>query len=128
MVIRRLFEIRNQYAASVSDEKLSLLRQLDGLTFKTASAHKLLHSALCFIRAFPDSVAHYQRACAELETMQHRVDSLPGTEQAKLRDTGIAGTPLHYGFSYEVATWLERRVPGAVSIDWEDAHDPPGLG
>ena len=127
MLTRRLFDIRNQYDASASAEKLSLLRQLDGGNFKHARELKLLHSALCFIRAFPDSPEHCRLAQAELTRMEHRVDDLPGTEQLKLRDSGIIGTPVHYGFSYEVATWLERRVPGAVSIDWEDIHDPPGL-
>ena len=127
MVARRLFDIRNRYDASVSGEKLSLLRQLDGRKFSTARDLKLLHSALCFIRAFPDSPEHYRLAHAELTRMEHRVDGLIGAEQSKLWDTGIIGTPVHYGFSYEVATWLERRVPGTVSIDWEDMHDPPGL-
>lgn len=79
------------------------------------------------MRAFPDSSKHYRLAHAELTRMEHRVDELPGVEQKKLWDTGIVGTPVHYAFSYEVATWLERRVPGTVTIDWEDMHDPPGL-
>jgi len=127
MVARRLFNIRNQYSASIAAEKLSLLRQLDGKRFRTARDLKLLHSALCFIRAFPDAPGHYRLANAELTRMEHRVDGLVGAEQSKLTDTGIIGTSVHYAFSYEVATWLERRAPGTVSIDWEDAHDPPGL-
>ena len=127
MAIRRLFDIRNQYDASVSDEKLSLLKQLDAKNFKTARELKRLHSALCFIRAFPDSPGHHRLAQAELARMECRVDGLAHAEQSKLRDTGIIGTPVHYAFSYEVATWLERRVPGTVSIDWQGMHDPPGL-
>jgi hypothetical protein len=127
MVARRLFKLRNQYSASLAAEKLSLLRQLEGKNFRTARDLKLLHSALCFIRAFPDAPAHYRLANAELTRMEHRVDGLAGAEQSKLSDTGIIGTFVHYAFSYEVATWLERRAPGTVSIDWEDAHDPPGL-
>ena len=127
MVARRLFKIRNQYSASASAEKLSLLRQLDGKKIMTARDLKVLHSTLCFIRAFPDAPGHYRLANAELARMEHRVDGLVGAEQSKLSDTGIIGTSVHYAFSYEVATWLERRAPGTVSIDWEDAHDPPGL-
>lgn len=127
MSIRRLFDIRNQYDAPVSDEKLSLLRQLDGRKFRTARDLKSLHSVLCFIRAFPDSPAHRRLAQAELAGMERRVEGLVAAEQSKLRDTGIIGTPVQYAYSYEVATWLQRRVPGSVSIDWEDSHDPPGL-
>lgn len=127
MDVRRLFDLRNRYNESDSDEKFSLLRKLDSNKCKSASDLKLLHSALCFMRAFPDSSKHYRLAHAELTRMEHRVDELPGVEQKKLWDTGIVGTPVHYAFSYEVATWLERRVPGTVTIDWEDMHDPPGL-
>lgn len=127
MVIRRLFDRRNRYSASDSDEKLTLLQQLDGMKIKAASELKLLHAALCFIRAFPDSRRHYRLANAELTGMEHRVDELPVAEQSRLSDTGIVGTPVHYGFSYEVAVWLQRRAPGAVSIDWDDDHDPAGL-
>lgn len=127
MIVRRLFDIRNQYSASASDEKLSFLTRLRAKTFRTARDLKQLHSALCFIRAFPDSPDHYRLARSELRNMEQRVDALAQTEQAKLVDTGITGTPLHYGFSYAVATWLGRRAPEAVSIDWEHADDPPGL-
>ncbi|MGI9205946.1 MAG: hypothetical protein ACR2Q3_18160 [Woeseiaceae bacterium] len=127
MIARQLFEIRNKYEPLASADKLSLLSQLDQTKLKTASDVKLLHSALCFIRAFPDTPAHYRLAHAELARMEHRVDVLAGAEQTSLWDSGIIGTPVHYRFSYEVARWLERRVPGTVSIDWEDMHDPPGL-
>lgn len=127
MIARQLFEIRNKYDASASTDKMSLLRQLDQTKLKTARDIKLLHSALCFILAFPDSSTHHRLAHAELARIERRVDGLVGTEQTKLWDTGITGTPVHYRFSYEVARWLERRVPGTVSIDWEDMHDPPGL-
>ncbi len=127
MVSRRLFDIRNQYGAQASAEKLSLLQQLDGMKLRAAKDIKLLHAALCFIRAFPDSRRHHRLAQAELRNMERRVDDLVGAQRARLEDTGIVGTPVHYGFSYDVARWLARRVPGAVSIDWQDLHDPPGL-
>ncbi len=127
MIVRQLFEIRNKYEPLVSADKLSLLRQLGQTKLTAAKDLKLLHSALCFIRAFPDSPSHYRLAYAELVSMEHRVDILAGAEQTRLWDTGIVGTPVHYRFSYEVARWLERRVAGTVSIDWEDMQDPPGL-
>ena len=110
--IQRLFDIRNRYSASYFDEKLSLLRQLEGMKFKAAYDLKLLHSALCFIRAFPDSPRHYRLAHAELAKMEHRLDQMLGTERSKLWDTGIIGTPVHYQFSYEVAAWLESPIQG----------------
>jgi hypothetical protein len=65
MLARRLFKLRNQYSAALAAEKLSLLRQLDGKKFRIARDLKLLHSALCFIRAFPDAPGHFRLANAE---------------------------------------------------------------
>lgn len=127
MIARRLFDIRNQYSASHSAEKLLLLRQLDSATFGRAREIKLLHAALCFVRAFPDSPAHHRLAQAELVRMEQRVDALVGTERRKLRDTGISGTPVYYEFSSEVSTWLAQRAPGTVSIDWDETGDSPDL-
>jgi hypothetical protein len=127
MLTRRLFDIRNHFDASAADEKLSLLQQLNGKKLKTAAEIKRLHSALCFIRAFPDSAEHYRLAHAELALMEQRVAGLARAQQPELWDTGIIGTPVHYGFSYVVAAWLERRAAGAVSIDWDEIEDPQGL-
>jgi hypothetical protein len=44
-----------------------------------------------------------------------------------LADTGIAGTVLRYPFSFEVARWLARTSPGAVSIDWAEIDDTEPL-
>jgi len=125
--IRQLFEIRNRYGASVSEQKLCLLQQIAGRKFKSAAELRRLHSVLCFIRAFPDSLQHYRLAHTELANMEHRVAQLPRAQRTRLRDTGIAGTSVHYQFSYEVASWLQRRVPADVSIDWGGDPDPPGL-
>ncbi len=127
MIARRLFTIRNRYDASAAAEKLSLLKELGDDNFSKAAELTKLHSALCFIRAFPDSAGHYRLVRKELGSMERRVEALSRAEQAKLTDSGIIGTPVHYEYSYEVANWLARKVPGAVSIDWEDTDDPPGL-
>lgn len=127
MIARRLFAIRNRYDAAASAEKLALLRQLDGKQLRTATEIRRLHSALCFIRAFPDSPEHFRLARKALAGMARRIATLSSAQRAKLCDSGIIGTPVHYEFSYEVARWLARRAPGAVSIDWADMHDQQGL-
>jgi hypothetical protein len=127
MIARRLFAIRNRYDASASAEKLSLLKALGDKNFSSAAEITKLHSALCFIRAFPDSARHYRLARKELGSMERRVAALSRAERAKLTDSGIIGTPVNYEYSYEVASWLGKKAAGAVSIDWEDADDPPGL-
>jgi hypothetical protein len=111
----------------MSDEKLSLLRQLEAVQIGKASELKLLHTALCFIRAFPDSAEHYHLAQNQLNRFEQRIRDIDSTERSKLSDTGIAGTLLHYTFSFDVATWLAKRAAGSLSIDWGDSEDPTGL-
>lgn len=125
--INRLDHIRNRFDAASSREKLDLLRSLDGVGVGTSGGLERLHAALCFIRAFPDTLDHYRCARAQLASFEERIASLPATTRDALWDTGIAGTQLNYRFSYEVAVWLAKRAPGAVSIDWEEIDDPSRL-
>jgi hypothetical protein len=127
MIARRLFAIRNRYDVSASAEKLTLLKELGDKNFSKAAEITQLHSALCFIRAFPDSARHYRLARKELGSMERRVAALSRAERAKLTDSGIIGTPVHYEYSYEVANWLGKKAAGAVSIDWGESQDPAGL-
>ena len=126
-VIQRLYTIRNRFDSSASDEKLALLQALPKTAARSAGELKRLHTALAFVCAFPDRIQHHRIARAQLKAFEKRVRDLDDDSLHLLWDTGIVGTPVHYGFSYEVATWLARRDKGAVSIDWEDTHDPPGL-
>lgn len=65
------------------------------------------NSRLCFARAFPRTRAEYDEAH---ESLQH-----------------IEETLLRYPFSFEVARWLARTSPGAVSIDWSEVDDTEPL-
>jgi len=121
--INRLFEIRNRFDRIASVEKLELLRSLDEVELRTCAELERLHAALCFIRAFPDTAAHYRQAKLQLDTIKDRIGKLPASLRLRLWDSGIVGTPLHYCFSFEVASWLARCAPNSVSIDWDEIHD-----
>lgn len=125
--VHRLFEIRNRFDSAASAEKLELLRLLDEIGLRTAADSRRLHTALCFIRAFPDTIAHYRQSRALLASFEKRVDDLPAAARSGLWDSGIIGTPVHYEFSYEVASWMARRGAGAVSIDWDEMGDTDRL-
>ena len=118
--IRRLHAIRNQYDATSSTEKLGLLEWLARSPVRSPDELQRLHTALCFIRAFPDSLAHHRLASTQLARVSQRVAAQPAADRTALWDTGIAGTPVHYAFSYHVARWLRRRAPGTVLIDWDE--------
>jgi len=72
-----------------------------------------LHNSLCFRRAFPASPGERRDAHRQL------LDFEPSGRSA-MNDSGIAGTRLHYRFSFHVAKWLARKVPGTISIDWPE--------
>ena len=85
------------------------------------------HQRLCFARAFPQSLAEQRQAAAGLAAFGDRVAALPKAEREKLWDSGIAGSPVHYRFSFDVARWLAKRAQGEVTIDWRDIDDTARL-
>jgi hypothetical protein len=79
-----------------------------------ATALRRQHAALCFQRAFPASAAEYRQVLAALADFD---------AGGSLADSGIAGTRIHYPFSFAVARWLARKAPGQVAIDWDAISD-----
>lgn len=118
--IRRLHVIRNRYDTASSTEKKKLLQDLADSPLRAVDDLQRLHTALCFIRAFPDTRAHHRLAATQLANFSKRIAPQPRTNTAALWDTGVAGTPVHYPFSFHVALWLAERAPGAVTVDWEE--------
>jgi len=121
--IRRLHAVRNRYDAAASAEKKILLESLTNSAVRSVVDLQRLHNTLCFIRAFPDTRTHYRLAATQLAHFGKRIAIQPATHGTALWDTGIAGTPVHYPFSFQVARWLTRRAHGAVTIDWEELDE-----
>ena len=90
--IHRLLEIRNRFDSDASREKLELLKMMRAISARSSAELRLLHTALCFIRAFPDTAAHYRLAHMLLAGFEERVHAVPATVQSELWDTGIIGT------------------------------------
>jgi hypothetical protein len=85
------------------------------------------HRDLCFARAFPVSRQQYRAARAGLAATSARVAALPRRQHHELDDSGLAATPVHYPFSFDVARWLARRAAGRVRIDWGRTGDTTRL-
>src|SRR6185503_16445842 len=75
------------------------------------------HEALCFLRAFPDDPALLRAVERELSVFARRRDL--ARHRDALADTGIAGTETGFAFFGPTASWLARRFPGRLAIDWE---------
>ena len=121
--ISRLHAIRNRYGGAAADEKLALLASLPSLAIRSASDLGRLHVALCFLRAFPDSAGVHRAVTGLLDDFPRLSRHLGESQRARLNDTGIAGSALHYRFSFEVGAWLARRFPGVGHIDWDEFDD-----
>ena len=85
------------------------------------------HSMLCHQRAFASSAVERKAADRKLREFESDLLQLTRVERGKLIDSGITGTHIHYAFSFDVARWLARKVPGAVSIDWTELPDSERL-
>ena len=125
--VNRLHSIRRRFNPAESAEKLQLMRLLINAEVSSCRGLQRLHDALCFIRAFPDSRSHYSEARSLLLEFEARVLKLPAKARAGLADTGISGTVINYAFSWELANWMARRFPGAISIHWEDVEETSRL-
>jgi hypothetical protein len=118
--VEELAGIRRNFDPASSRRKLELVRQLRCKDISSATGLRKYHDTLCYLRAFPDSEELFHEAHESLGEFEKRVNCLGENSQLKLWDTGIGGTPVHYAFSYEVASWLARNARGEISIDWEE--------
>lgn len=94
-----------------------------------ASVLARLHDAVLFLRACPPSLRALALADEALARVGGQVARLAetGEDLSPLDDpavSGIAGVPVAMPFSWAAASWLARRDPESVHVDW-DAEDLP---
>ncbi|MCZ6684149.1 MAG: hypothetical protein O7B26_13295 [Planctomycetota bacterium] len=117
-LLREFERRKTDYGEGAGSMKLDLLRQLDGRSFGRASDLLRLHEILCFVRAYPDNKELLAQAERALERFSERND-LRRFRKA-LRNTGVAGTSIHFSFFASTAYWLARRWPSRLTIDWDE--------
>lgn len=88
-----------------------------------------LHDATLFLRVYPQSPRVLALADELLASVPAHVARLAdeGADLAPLDDpsvAGLAGVPVAMPFSHAAASWLARRDPSALRVDW-DAEDLP---
>jgi hypothetical protein len=115
-ILAKLESLRAQFGAAAEPSKADLLRQLDAVTLPRARDVPRLHEVLCFIRAYPDS----PRILGLVRRMLRRFSERPDLRRHRdsLRNTGIAGTEIRFGFFCFTAEWLARRWSDKIRIDW----------
>lgn len=115
--LRALEELKLRHEEGVAARKLALVTGLAKRRFATPRDLERFHETLCFLRAFPDGPALLQAVERELSRFARRRDL--ARHRDALADTGIAGTETGFAFFAPTASWLVRRHPERITIDWD---------
>jgi hypothetical protein len=126
-LLTQLEASKNQFNSAQAAKTLKLLFQLDRLQL---DPHQLIrfHESLLFLRAFPQAPSLIPRVENLLDTFHNRIEKLrtANADMSVFDDfdtSGIAATTMQDTLSFDVAQWLERRIPGNVEIAWADYWD-----
>jgi hypothetical protein len=114
--LRGLEELKSRFDPASAASKLDLVRALASSRLANASQVKRFHECLCFLRAHPDDRSVLEAVERALEGFAARADLRRHKRQ--LVDSGIAGTEIRFAFFGPTASWLARRCPGSLRIDW----------
>jgi len=126
-LLSRLEALRRERPAARAAE--AALESASAFVPRDAASLARLHDSVLFLRAYPRSPRALALADAALAEAPAHVARLAasGADLAPLDDpavAGIAGVPVAMPFSWAAASWLARRDPGALRVDW-DAEDLP---
>ncbi|HEX9162946.1 MAG TPA: hypothetical protein VF980_14670, partial [Thermoanaerobaculia bacterium] len=91
---------------------------------KTSSLARV-HDELLFLCAYPPTPLALRRAESRLRRFAKRMKGVDPFLDPEI--SGIAGTEVDVIFSYDFVSWLKRRFPRQVDIDWDEPPDPDRL-
>jgi hypothetical protein len=110
-----------------------LLKRLDAARFPDPASLIRYHEALLFLRAFPQGPTVVRATERILNSFHIKVEALRKAGAAMdafdtFEVSGIAGTQMEDTLSFDVASWLVKRMPGQVVIAWENYEPGRELG
>ncbi len=109
------------------------LNRLNAARFPDPESLIRFHEALLFLRAFPQGPAVVRATERILNSFHRKVEALrkAGADMDSF-DTfevsGVAGTQMEDTLSFDVASWLIKRLPAKVEIAWESYEPGRELG
>src|SRR6266436_8221497 len=133
---RQLTELeafRYRFGPGESARVAKLLSRLDAERFADPALLIRFHEALLFLRAFPQGPAVVRVTERILNSFHEKVEVLrkAGADMDAF-DTfevsGIAGTQMEDTLSFDVASWLIKRMSAKVEIAWENYEPGRELG
>ncbi len=124
-LLARLAALRSTYGPACADTRLSLLRSLEGVQFRTAAQVVALHELLCFLHAYPDNAEVFAHVTRMLAGFHARADVT--RHRARLVGSGIAGTDIVYPFGFSTARWLVGRWGDRMGVEWKEVGNPAAV-
>ncbi len=126
-LLDELSALRAEISPRTHQRQKQIIAELCDIRIDNLKLLKRLHEAACGQRACAESDELFSAAEAMLRGFPARIRRLRAAQRRALKDTGLAGTALHFEFSCDVACWLVRRFARDVDIAWADFQDPERL-
>ena len=126
--LTKLEACRYRFGRSDAARVVKLLNRLDAARFADTALLIRFHEALLFLRAFPQGPSVVRATERILNSFHNKVKGLRKAgahmdDFEPIEVSGIAGTQMEDTLSFDVASWLVKRLPGKVEIAWEN-YDP----
>ncbi len=123
-IVARLRELRTRFDGAAA-ERLALLAAARRAAARDARTLSEYHELLLWHCAYPDSARVARAAQDGLRQLALFIGD--AAQQARLPawlrrldDSGITGTTLHLGLSFDLMDWLAREFPADVELDWDE--------
>jgi hypothetical protein len=131
--LTQLEACRYRFGRHEAARVVKLLKWLDAARFPDPASLIRFHEALLFLRAFPQGPAVVRTTERILNSFYKKVEALrkAGADMddfEPIEVSGIAGTEMEDTLSFDLASWLIKRMPGKVEIAWENYEPGRELG
>jgi hypothetical protein len=131
--LTQLEACRYRFGRHEAARVVTLLKWLDAARFPDPASLIRFHEALLFLRAFPQGPAVVRTTERILNSFYKKVEALrkAGADMddfEPIEVSGIAGTEMEDTLSFDLASWLIKRMPGKVEIAWENYEPGRELG
>ena len=118
-----LAAVASQFSPKARVAKRRLLAAIAASPIAEPAALVRLHEALCFLQAYPDDREILGRVDGLLRDFPARIRRLGPRAEARLQDSGIAGSVLEYPYGLPLSRWLAARLGAHADIGWAGIPD-----
>jgi len=122
--INQLIACARAFGRGAAAEKLRLLRDITGRSAGTCRKTSDLQDALCFLRAYPDSLDVFEAVEAAITGLRESLDGRDPSGDGWC-NTGLPGSVNASWYSYATLQRLATLYPGCLSIDWDEIDEIP---